>query len=57
LANLAGVVTLADLEDHLADPSTAPISTPPPYAWARRTIVRSRPKTPSPMPELLPSAT
>jgi len=35
---LARVVKLADLEDHLLDPSAGSPSTPP-YAWARRAIL------------------
>ena len=53
---LARIVKLADLEDHLANPSSAS-SSPPPYAWARRAILRARPQTATAMPELLTSAT
>jgi hypothetical protein len=52
---LARVVKLADLEDHLANPSCAP-SSPPPYDWALRLILCARPQIPAPMRELLTSS-
>lgn len=45
---LARAVNLADLGDHLADPSPASISAPP-YAWARRTIMLAHAQASLPM--------